>query len=66
MMGFDRFYGFMGGDCNQWYPSLFWDHHPVAEAVMEEVVKASAEEISPLVKPVGAVAVACTAAVSKS
>jgi arylsulfatase len=30
MMGFDRFYGFMGGDCNQWYPSLFWDHHPVA------------------------------------
>jgi arylsulfatase A-like enzyme len=28
MMGFDRFYGFMGGDCNQWYPSLFWDHHP--------------------------------------
>ena len=20
MMGFDRFYGFLGGDCNQWYP----------------------------------------------
>src|SRR3712207_6935014 len=29
MMGFDRFYGFIGGDCNQWYPSLFSDHHPV-------------------------------------
>jgi arylsulfatase A-like enzyme len=28
MFGFDRFYGFMGGDCNQWYPPLFWDHHP--------------------------------------
>lgn len=38
----------------------------MAEAVMEEVVKASAEEISPLVKPVAAVPVACTAAVSKS
>jgi len=30
MMGFDRFYGFLGGDSNQWYPSLVWDHHPVA------------------------------------
>jgi arylsulfatase A-like enzyme len=28
MMGFDRFYGFLGGDSNQWYPSLVWDHHP--------------------------------------
>ena len=28
MMGFDRYYGFMGGDCNQWYPALVWDHHP--------------------------------------
>jgi arylsulfatase len=30
MMGFDRFYGFLGGDCNQWYPPLVWDNHPVA------------------------------------
>jgi arylsulfatase A-like enzyme len=30
MMGFDRFYGLLGGDSNQWYPSLVWDHHPVA------------------------------------
>jgi arylsulfatase A-like enzyme len=29
MMGFDRFYGFLGGDCNQWYPPLIWDHHPI-------------------------------------
>jgi arylsulfatase A-like enzyme len=30
MMGFDRFYGFFGGECNQWYPPLVWDNHPVA------------------------------------
>jgi arylsulfatase A-like enzyme len=30
MMGFDRFYGFLGGDCNQWYPPLVWDNHPIA------------------------------------
>ncbi|MGC2681891.1 MAG: arylsulfatase [Candidatus Nitrosopolaris sp.] len=29
MMGFDRFYGFLGGDCNQWYPPLVWDNHPI-------------------------------------
>lgn len=29
MMGFDRFYGFLGGDCNQWYPPLIWDNHPI-------------------------------------
>jgi arylsulfatase A-like enzyme len=29
MMGFDRFYGFLGGDCNQWAPPLTWDNHPV-------------------------------------
>ena len=29
MMGFDRFYGFLGGDCNQWYPHLVWDNHPI-------------------------------------
>jgi arylsulfatase len=29
MMGFDRFYGFMGGDCNQRYPSLYSDNHPI-------------------------------------
>jgi arylsulfatase len=29
MMGFDRFYGFLGGGCNQWYPPLVWDNHPV-------------------------------------
>jgi arylsulfatase len=30
MMGFDRFYGFLGGESNQWYPALFWDNHPIA------------------------------------
>ncbi len=26
-MGFDRFYGFLGGETNQWYPSLIEDNH---------------------------------------
>jgi len=26
-MGFDRFYGFMGGETNQWYPDLTEDNH---------------------------------------
>lgn len=27
--GFERFYGFMGGETNQWYPDLMYDNHPV-------------------------------------
>ncbi|OAT67100.1 arylsulfatase [Mycobacteroides immunogenum] len=27
--GFDRFYGFMGGETDQWYPDLVYDNHPV-------------------------------------
>ena len=27
--GFDRFYGFMGGETDQWYPELVYDNHPV-------------------------------------
>jgi arylsulfatase len=26
-MGFDRFYGFLGGETNQWYPDLVEDNH---------------------------------------
>jgi arylsulfatase len=29
MFGFDHFYGFMGGDNDQWYPKLFRDNTPV-------------------------------------
>jgi arylsulfatase A-like enzyme len=29
MMGFDRFYGFMGGDISQWNPQLYHDNHPI-------------------------------------
>jgi arylsulfatase len=37
MMGFDRFYGFLGGGCNQWYPPLVWDNHPtVPPKTLEE------------------------------
>jgi arylsulfatase len=27
--GFDRFYGFLGGLTDQWYPDLMYDNHPV-------------------------------------
>ncbi|OHU77509.1 arylsulfatase [Mycobacteroides chelonae] len=27
--GFERFYGFMGGETDQWYPDLVYDNHPV-------------------------------------
>lgn len=27
--GFERFYGFLGGDTNQWYPDLVYDNHQV-------------------------------------
>src|ERR1700739_1182840 len=27
--GFQRFYGFLGGDTSQWYPDLVYDKHPV-------------------------------------
>jgi arylsulfatase A-like enzyme len=29
LFGFDRFYGFMGGDNDQWYPKLFTDTTPI-------------------------------------
>ena len=29
LFGFDRFYGFMGGDSDQWYPKLFSDCTPI-------------------------------------
>jgi arylsulfatase A-like enzyme len=27
--GFERFYGFLGAETNQWYPELAYDNHPV-------------------------------------
>ncbi|WP_405810464.1 sulfatase-like hydrolase/transferase [Streptomyces sp. NBC_00210] len=27
--GFERFYGFLGGDLSQWYPDLVYDNHQV-------------------------------------
>ena len=31
--GFDRFYGFLGGETNQWYPDLIYDNHPVDQHI---------------------------------
>jgi arylsulfatase A-like enzyme len=29
--GFERFYGFLGGETNQWYPDLVYDNHATAQ-----------------------------------
>jgi len=35
--GFERYYGFLGGDTDQWFPDLTYDNHPVpAPATPEE------------------------------
>lgn len=34
--GFERFYGFLGGETNQWYPDLVEDNHPVDQPAQPE------------------------------
>lgn len=34
--GFERFYGFMGGETNQWYPDLIYDNHPIDQPYAPE------------------------------
>ena len=34
--GFERFYGFLGGETNQWYPDLVYDNHPVEQPATPE------------------------------
>jgi arylsulfatase A-like enzyme len=34
--GFERFYGFLGGETNQWYPDLVYDNHPVEQPTLPE------------------------------
>jgi len=29
--GFERYYGFLGGETNQWFPDLIYDNHPVEQ-----------------------------------
>jgi len=36
LFGFDRFYGFMAGDTNQWYPALFRDNSPIDPPALPE------------------------------
>jgi arylsulfatase A-like enzyme len=36
VFGFDRFYGFFGGDSNQWYPKLYLDREPVDQPRLPE------------------------------
>lgn len=35
-MGFDRFYGFIGGETNQWYPDLVEDNHYIEQPYSPE------------------------------
>jgi arylsulfatase A-like enzyme len=34
--GFERFYGFLGAETNQWYPDLVYDSHPVDAPALPE------------------------------
>ena len=34
--GFERFYGFLGGETNQWYPDLVYDNHPIEPPALPE------------------------------
>ncbi len=34
--GFERFYGFLGGETNQWFPDLVYDNHPVDQPSLPE------------------------------
>ncbi|MDD1752297.1 MAG: arylsulfatase [Methanotrichaceae archaeon] len=34
--GFERFYGFLGGDTNQWYPELVYDNHSIEQPSQPE------------------------------
>jgi arylsulfatase A-like enzyme len=34
--GFERFYGFLGGETNQWYPDLVYDNHIVEQPATPE------------------------------
>lgn len=36
LMGWDRFYGFVGGEANQWYPTLVEDNHYVDQPYAPE------------------------------
>ena len=35
-LGFDRFYGFIGGETNQWYPALIEDNHFIQQPYLPE------------------------------
>jgi arylsulfatase len=31
--GFERYYGFLGGETNQWYPDIIYDNHPMEQLI---------------------------------
>jgi arylsulfatase len=34
--GFERYYGFLGGDTDQWHPDLTYDNHPIEQPYMPD------------------------------
>src|SRR3954465_8734175 len=34
--GFERFYGYLGAETNQWYPDIVYDNHPVEQPSLPE------------------------------
>src|SRR5262249_36964731 len=34
--GFERFYGFLGAETNQWYPDIVYDNHPIEQPKLPE------------------------------
>ena len=34
--GFERYYGFLGGETNQWYPDLIADNHSIEQPYFPE------------------------------
>jgi arylsulfatase len=34
--GFERYYGFLGGETNQWFPDLVYDNHPIEQPSLPE------------------------------
>ncbi|MEW6185575.1 MAG: arylsulfatase [Thermodesulfobacteriota bacterium] len=53
-MGFDRFYGFLGGDTNQWNPTLVYDNHRIPQPerteyhLTEDIIDKSMEFVQDL------------------
>jgi arylsulfatase len=54
--GFERFYGFLGAETNQWYPELVYDNHPVDQQTLarqKQMGLVPGETELPPINPIG-------------